>query len=233
MKDLYHSIQEIGEYYQKVEQAMSRDRKRIFSTSIYQNQNGDSEGTERGVFAANTVDVFVDIILRGIMEQQKTSDLGGLEKFKLMDAGCGDSRSLAVGTLFHLDCYGLDLSQYLIDVSKRASTELHDKLIIPKEFKVTKGSYNSDESYKNLGISFPDIDFFLHSINSLSVFDLLKKFTDKAKDSAKLILLGGPGLIEFKNVAEEYGLSMSQLYSSKKSGGIQSCYAFLYKNSTL
>ena len=230
MMDLFDSIQGIRRYYEVLSEAMSKDGKHIFETSLDQSEGRDLKKTEKGVFAANTVDTFVDIIVNGIMEHQKTLDLGNLENLKLLDAGCGDSRSLAIGTKFSFDCYGLDLSQYLINISQKASSELYQRGVIPKMFKVTKGSYNSDDDYRPLGISFADIDYFVHSINSLSCFDLIKKFANEAKDDAKLILLGGPGLIELKENVKENDLSMSKLYRSKEKIGIQGHYVFLNKN---
>ncbi len=221
MKDLFEDVQRIRKYYADLDRQLARDGKHIFIT-------GSKDAT--GVFLANSVDIFVDIITAGIMRQRKTRELSDLEGLKIMDAGCGDSRSLAIGSLFGFDCYGLDLEEYLISVSRDASETLYQQRIIPSQFKVAQGNYLADQSYRQLGIDFQDVDYFLHRLNSLTVFDLIAKFAEQSKQGANLVLIGGPGVIEFREDALQNGLSFSRVYVAREETRVQNCYVFLSKH---
>ncbi len=223
MDDLYACIEKTKEYYAQVEKECSAARRRIFQTS-----SAKSKKREKGVFLANSIDVFVDIIAGGIMGQRNTLKLEEINGLKLFGAGCGDSRELAIGSLFLLDCYGADLDKKLIEISKNASSALKEQKVIPKRFKVTEGSFNDDSTYAKLKVRFDQIDYFLHSINSESVFPLITKFSEQAKAGANMILLGGPGVVEMIN-PEEYGLRMSRLYQAQCKRSLQQSYVFLEK----
>lgn len=215
MADLFFKIEEIKEYYKELEKNM----KHGFKTKL----NG-----ENGIFRANYVSTFVDIIVNGIMKDLDTSNIGDLQNLKFLDAGCGDSRSLAVASLFGFDAYGIDLDENLIKTSEKASNDLYGNKIIPLKFKVVKGSFNHDRPYKKLGISMNDLDYILHSINSMSLFDYMDKFSKEAKSKAKLILLGGPFISEFKSDIDKYdNLSMSEVHDPIEDSGIQGNYAFI------
>lgn len=228
MNDLYETIQQIKEYYKEISRIIAGERGEVVPTFLETEENGRLV-TREGWFAPNTVDVFVDIILNGVMDQLSTSDIGGLENLKLFNASCGDSRALAVGTLLGFDCYGLDSDDQLIEISRRASRELYVAGIIPSEFRVGVGSYLSDEAYRGLGISFSDIDYIIHSINSSTVTDLIEKFANEAKDGAQLILLGSPLVNSFGEEAREHDLLTSKLYRSQEEWDIQGHYFFSVK----
>ena len=109
MDDLFNSIQRIKDYYKEVDQRIIEEKgKNIFSV--------EGEKTN-GVYAPNSIDVFVDIITRGIMEHENSRSTTSLENLSILDAGCGDSRSLAVASIFNMNAYGLDLDDYLVKIS--------------------------------------------------------------------------------------------------------------------
>ena len=217
MHKLKQYIARIKEYYEGLESDMIQDRRNHYVT------RGDGQS---GVFRPNSVDLFRDIMMNIALRRGNVNALEGLV---FLDAGCGDSRSLAVASRFGFDSYGLDLEDYLVETSRRACRDLQTIGAIKNPFRVAKGDYLNDESYAALGIGFSDVDYFVHSLNTLTVFDLIKRFAEDAKTGSDLILTGSPGILLFQEEAIEHGLDMSPIYHGGTGEDIQRHYAFLTK----
>ena len=217
-KDVFlNKLLKIHQYYQSVSSHM---KEYAFPTSFKD---------EKGVFIPNDLIVFYDLVVNGIIQISEFSSQFNPKDRKVLGAGSGDGRELAVASLFGFLAYGIELDKGLVDISNKACQDLYKKKIIKEKFNVVQGTFNKDEPYGELGINFSDLDYIIHSMNNTDSFtNLLKKFSEESKDNAKLFLLAEPiTIVNLKKKVEKYNLSISKPYPTRARTGLQRDYAII------
>lgn len=219
--ELFEQLNAVIAYFNDLEKTIIEDKgSHTFKT--------EGHG-QTGVYQPNPTETYIEIILNGILGQRNSHSLATLEGLNILSAGSGDGRAMAVATALGMQAYGIELDDYLKKISDRAANELVIKKLIDREYLSASGDFVSESSYQNLGIPFNSLDYIVHSINSMSVFQLMDKFATEGKEGASLILLGGFGLSDFKDEAEQRNLNFSRIYKVKEKLGTQGTYVFMTK----